>query len=137
MTEAILFARIGWMKYYEGSGDDDPRPIGGGAFNDENFGGESRNFLVRRNSQVPGFVHSGKKQLGKIDGLNLKRLDPACPPLADLLRGVFVIFLATVPLEYQEKLGKGTRVVARTHRPGTTIWRLKNRSEYPMKSESL
>lgn len=99
------------MERYEGPQEDDPGPVGGGAFNEENLGGESHNFLVRDRGRILGFVHSGRKRTGQIDGLNLNRIDPDCPPNANSVGHVFVIFLATVPPEHKEKLGNGTCVV--------------------------
>jgi hypothetical protein len=122
------------MKFYEGPREDDPGPIGGGAFNDGNQGGETHNFLVRETGRVLGFVHSGRK----LDNLNLRRIDPACDPNAALLQGVRVILLAAYPKNIEKpwataraSLG-GMRmqlctippnILAQTHKPGTTIWR--------------
>lgn len=109
MVEPIIFARIGWMKFYEGERDDDPRPIGGGSYNKDHAGAELRNFLVREHGQVFGFVHTGMKH--KLDGLNLKRIDPTVETAAGLLHGIQVVFLATIPPAYQAELGHGTCVV--------------------------
>ena len=40
----VLFAKVGWMKFYDGPRPDDPKPIGGGANNRTNFGHEGFNF---------------------------------------------------------------------------------------------
>jgi len=34
MTKRVLFARVGWMRWYRGVQPDDLKPIGGGAYND-------------------------------------------------------------------------------------------------------
>lgn len=41
----VLFARVGWMKRYLGPTPDDPKPIGGGKYNEDHVGGEAWNFL--------------------------------------------------------------------------------------------
>ena len=44
MVERVLFARVGWMLWYRGVQPDDPKPIGGGAYNEYEIGGEQFNF---------------------------------------------------------------------------------------------
>jgi len=44
-TDRVLFARVGWMKWYRGPQADDERPIGGGSYNKTGIGGENLNFL--------------------------------------------------------------------------------------------
>ena len=46
----MLFAKVGWMKLYDGPHPDDPKPIGGGGNNRTNFGHEGFNF--RRQGDV-------------------------------------------------------------------------------------
>ncbi len=53
MTERVLFARVGWMLWYRGVQADDPKPIGGGAYNKDAVGHEVFNFLA-----------AGKRYLG-------------------------------------------------------------------------
>jgi hypothetical protein len=40
----VLFARIGWMKFYGGPVPGDERPIGGGGYNKSEVGHELYNF---------------------------------------------------------------------------------------------
>jgi hypothetical protein len=40
----VLFARIGWMKYYNGPQSGDEKPTGGGKYNKANLGHEVFNF---------------------------------------------------------------------------------------------
>ena len=42
--ERLLFARLGWMKYYFGPQKADERPIGGGKYNKQKIGFEVYNF---------------------------------------------------------------------------------------------
>ena len=44
MDEPIVFARIGWMKYYNGPQADDERPKGGGKYTETGVGHEVFNF---------------------------------------------------------------------------------------------
>ena len=44
----VLFARIGWMRFYGGPVPGDERPIRGGAYNENNIGGEVYNFRVTK-----------------------------------------------------------------------------------------
>jgi hypothetical protein len=41
----VLFARIGWMRWYRGPQQDDEKPIGGGEYNRQSVGHEAFNFL--------------------------------------------------------------------------------------------
>jgi hypothetical protein len=45
MARRVLFARVGWMKWYKGPKPDDEKPIGGGSFTKEHLGYEAFNFL--------------------------------------------------------------------------------------------
>ena len=44
MNEPILFARIGWMEYYNGPQADDEKPKGGGKYTETGIGHEAFNF---------------------------------------------------------------------------------------------
>ena len=111
MTRQVVFAKIGWKKLYDGSRDDDPKPIGAGTHNKGNTGGETFNFCALEGGKVHGFVHTGKNTPGKHDGLNLRRIDPSANPATNSLDGILVVFLAKVPPEYNKKLGRGICVV--------------------------
>lgn len=47
MQTNVVFARVGWMRYY-GARPEPDGPRAGGAFNDEHEGAEIENFKVRR-----------------------------------------------------------------------------------------
>ena len=97
MTKNVLFARVGFMKYYMGPQEGDFKPIGGGKYNKENEGYEAYNFFDV-NGKVYGFfqpyVSKDKEyydhqiELGKInpDYRNKESID-----------NVLVIFFATEP----------------------------------------
>lgn len=89
MIERILFARIGWMKFYRGQQSDDDRPIGGGAWNEEHVGHELENFLPD-GLALFGFVESGGK------GVNLHRIELNTSGGAEL-DDVTVIWVSTNP----------------------------------------
>lgn len=99
MAQGVLFARVGWMRWYRGVSADDPRPIGGGAFTKKSLGKERFNFLrignhafgyfqpqlqpKARRKDNPSSIHLEKIQLGS------KR--------SNLLKDVLVIFVARKP----------------------------------------
>jgi len=87
------------MKRYSGSKADDPKPIGGGAYNKDNCGGEICNFKKGPGRRYFGFVRPS----GRRYRLNLKRIDPVSN--SDSLPDVLVVFVARIP-----RLG-GQRVV--------------------------
>lgn len=98
MPEAVLFARIGWMKEYKGPKPGDERPVGGGEYtkNKKHLGHEAFNFLPIR-GRVYGFI----KPSGR--SLNLERI--AGGVRGDSLNDALVVFVAKQP-----KVG-GQRVV--------------------------
>jgi hypothetical protein len=87
----VLFAKVGWMKFYNGSRPDDLKPIGGGLNNRTNFGHEGFNFRSHEN-RLLGFV-SAPARGGKLD---LQRIDPS-PVARNRIRSATVIFIATEP----------------------------------------
>jgi hypothetical protein len=93
MTDRILLARIGWMKYYSGSRSDDPKPIGGGGWNDEESGSELCNFR-NVHGTLYGFVAPPGRRHQKVRSISLERIDPAATRAAAHLDGVTVIFVA-------------------------------------------
>ncbi len=50
----VLFARIGWMRWYKGPQADDEKPIGGGKYNKDSLGHEAFNFR-EINGQMLGY----------------------------------------------------------------------------------
>lgn len=79
----VLFARIGWMKYYAGPQSGDERPKGGGDYTKKNVGHEVFNF-AQFGGRLYGYVAAS---------INSKRIDPAAGA-AGKLDDVLVIFVA-------------------------------------------
>jgi hypothetical protein len=81
----VLFARVGWMKYYAGPQTGDEKPIGGGKNNKKNIGHELFNFK-NFGEHLYGFVRSMDRRI------NLERIDPTNK--GDSLNDVLVVFVA-------------------------------------------
>lgn len=90
ITQPVLFARIGFMEYYQGALNGD-LPIGGGSYNDENTGFEACNFL-----DVKGKVYGYYQPSMNSGKVNLERIDPSKKDLENL-DNVLVIFFSTLP----------------------------------------
>lgn len=82
----VLFARIGWMTYYDGPQPGDERPKGGGAYNRKNIGHEVFNF-AEFGGCLYGFVRT------KSGYINLARIEPSSAG-HESLDDVLVIFVA-------------------------------------------
>jgi hypothetical protein len=65
----VVFARVGWMKYYAGPQTGDEKPIGGGENNKKNIGHELFNFIIF-GGHLYGFVRAADRRI------NLERIDP-------------------------------------------------------------
>ncbi len=87
----MLFAKVGWMKLYDGPHPDDPKPIGGGGNNRTNFGHEGFNFR-RQGDVLLGFVAAPARG-GHLD---LQKIDTS-PVTRNRIRGATVVFVATDP----------------------------------------
>ncbi|MCC5850225.1 MAG: DUF3883 domain-containing protein [Verrucomicrobia bacterium] len=102
--QRVLFARVGYMKHYAGVTADDPKPVNGGSYNEENVGYEIYNFKKMRGSYF-GYVQP--KVVDRDHPLratiNLGRIDPSAAD-QDEVKNVLVVFVATVT-------GKGQVVV--------------------------
>jgi hypothetical protein len=90
---AVVFARTGWMKTFQGSRTQE-RPVGGGKYNKTNIGVEKDNFLPDAYGCLHGYFSVGKGDqsidLFRIDGRpETRKLDQLSP--------VLVIFVATHP----------------------------------------
>ena len=117
MRRRILFARIGWMTFYNGARDE--RPQGGGSYNTKNIGSELFNFK-RVKEYLYGFVKAGSGRRA----INLRRLDPTAKG-KDALDNVTVVFVAKHPQE------GGQRVVG--WYKGATVYATKRR--HPLKAD--
>ena len=87
----ILFARIGYMKFYQGPQKGDERPIGGGKYNRDEIGHEAFNFM-KIDGNVYGYFKASQ------DGYNLKRIDPKAVN-QDRVDNVLVIWFARNPIK--------------------------------------
>lgn len=89
----VLFARIGYMKFYQGPQKGDEKPIGGGAYNKNKMGHEAYNYL-----DISGRVY-GYFQPHMIDPYDicLQRIDPTSKPTADKINDVLVVWFAKNP----------------------------------------
>jgi hypothetical protein len=90
LSGPVLFARIGWMKYYKGPMIGDERPRGGGKYNKTGTGHEAFNFQ-EIGGQLFGYFQP-QMQASKI---KLERIVPGTT--GAMLKGVLVIFIATDP----------------------------------------
>lgn len=126
----VLFARIGYMQYYQGA--DTEKPVNGGKHNIENIGHEAFNFRREKDGFCYGYVQPprGKKKNNN-PRLNIGRINPACKK-SDYVKDVLVIWVATKPKEY----GGGQYVVG--WYKNATVFREfqllnKNIRRYPLK----
>jgi hypothetical protein len=89
----VIFARIGWMKYYSGSRSDDVRPVGGGSYTKTGLGNEICNFKVIDGRIYGFFSPPGRDATHR--NVNLKRVAPGVT--GDELSDVTVISLPQMP----------------------------------------
>ena len=90
LSEPVLFARIGWMKYYNGPMMGDERPKGGGKYNKTGVGNEAFNF-----HEVGGRLFGYFQPQMQASKIKLERIVPGTH--GDELTGVIVVFIATDP----------------------------------------
>lgn len=100
MTERILFARVGWMRWYRGVQADDPKPIGGGDYNQDELGHERFNFLPAGNRYLGYFqpqLQPKERRERNPSSIHLERIEPGFT--GSRLEHVLVIFIARKPEE--------------------------------------
>ncbi len=95
----VLFARIGYMKFYQGPQKGDEKPIGGGKYNKDRIGHEAYNFK-QIDGKLYGYFQPHMKSPYKI---NLRRINPEITE--EYADDVLVIFFSKNPL------GKGQVIV--------------------------
>ena len=108
----VLFARIGWMKFYAGIQPDDEKPKGGGAYTKEYVGGEVFNFL-NLGGKFYGYLQPHARFGKNAVEINLERIAPKHVKYAgnadygdrDYLDNVLVVFVAKSPSEGQIIVG--------------------------------
>jgi hypothetical protein len=108
---AVIFARIGWMKWYRGPQPDDEKPIGGGGYNKRDIGSEVFNFLPLNGYCLGYFQPRLRKDHPST--IALERIEAGFNGKA--LNGVLAVFVATDP-----KHG-GQRIVG--WYPNATVYR--------------
>lgn len=89
--QRVLFARVGWMRFYSGPVPGDERPVGGGRFNKSDIGHEVYNFK-ESDGQLYGYFQPTMSSLE----IALQRIDPGTADEEQLNR-VLVIFVARRP----------------------------------------
>ncbi len=89
----VLFVRIGWMRFYNGSIPGDLRPIGGGKYNKKKIGHEVYNFRVTEN-RIFGFFQPPMQS----NAVALERIDTNVVDSSEL-DNVLIVFVATRPTE--------------------------------------
>jgi hypothetical protein len=97
MDRKVLFARIGWMKFYTGAIEE--KPVGGGSYNKEHIGSELFNFRP-----VSRFLYGFARGGSRTSAFNLKRIDPKAGK-SDKLEQVTVVFVAKHPSGGQRVVG--------------------------------
>jgi hypothetical protein len=88
----VVFARIGWMHFYNGPVPGDERPIGGGKYNKNKIGHEVYNFRVT-NGRLYGYFQPSMLS----DKVSLERIDAKANRDTHQLDNVLIIFVARVP----------------------------------------
>ena len=88
----VLFARVGWMRFYNGSVPGDERPVGGGSYNESNIGHEVYNFR-ETDERLYGYFQPPMST----DIVALERIDREASPSTKQLNDVLVIFVARRP----------------------------------------
>jgi hypothetical protein len=87
----VLFARVGWMRFYNGPVPGDERPVGGGRYNKSDIGHEVYNFRDTGARLYGYFEPTMSSRL-----VALERIDSSAAD-ADELNRVLVIFVARRP----------------------------------------
>lgn len=89
----VLFARVGFMKFYQGPKPGDEKPIGGGSYNTKKIGHEAYNFL-NISGTLYGYFQPHMKSPYEI---NLSRIEHGCTD--EKIDNVLVIWFATNPID--------------------------------------
>jgi hypothetical protein len=120
----ILLARVGFMKFYQGSKPGDEKPIGGGSYNDEDIGHEIYNFL-----NVKGICYGYfKPNMKSPFEINLGRIEKDCTD--DKIDNVLVIWFATKP-------GGGGQVVIGWYKNATVFRAIQSHKDLPLRGYNI
>src|SRR5438874_2253159 len=96
----VIFARVGWMKWYRGPQADDEKPIGGGSYNKDELGHEAYNFLPL-NGYMLGYFQP-RLRIGYTSRIALDRIKVGFTGAE--LDGVLAVFVATSPAEGGQRI---------------------------------
>lgn len=88
----VLFARVGWMHFYNGPVPGDERPVGGGDYNKSKIGHEVYNFR-ETDERLYGYFQPPMST----NIVALERIDREATPSTKKLNNVLVIFVARRP----------------------------------------
>jgi hypothetical protein len=97
VPEPVLFARIGWMKYYNGPITGDERPKGGGKYNRTEIGNEAFNFHA-----IDGRLFGYFQPQMQASKIRLERIVPGTQGAS--LKNVLVVFVATDPEQRSQRI---------------------------------
>ena len=89
----VLFARVGYMKFYQGPIPGDEKPIGGGSYNTDAVGHETYNF-VNIGGNLYGYFQPHMKEPYEI---NLSRIEQGYS--GDKIDNVLIVWFATNPID--------------------------------------
>lgn len=104
MNKRVVFARIGYMKYYAGQQEGDEKPKRGGSYNTSEIGHEVYNFKPAAGYLYGYFQPYSRSETDKPIILNLGRIDPTAGA-ADFIDDVLVIFVSPSDLDGQVIIG--------------------------------
>lgn len=98
MSQRVLLARVGWMRWYRGPQPDDEKPIGGGEYNKTDVGNEAFNFLPI-GGRVLGYfqpqLQPPERRKKHPSSVHLEKIEPGFK--GDKLDRVLVVFVARNP----------------------------------------
>jgi hypothetical protein len=101
----VLFARIGWMRWYRGPQPDDEKPIGGGGYNKASVGHEAFNFLPLDDRMLGYFQPRLQPAANRKKHPSTIALDRiTAKSVGETLGGVLVIFVATDPTLHGQRI---------------------------------
>lgn len=104
LDRRIVFARIGYMKFYNGPQPGDEKPKHGGAYTKDRIGHEVFNFKPVAGRVFGYFQASLHRKSDKPNTLNLGRIDP-CARVKDSMEDVLVVFVARSDAKGQVIIG--------------------------------
>lgn len=103
--ELLLFARVGWMRWYRGQQAGDERPIGGGKYNKDSIGHEVYNFLPHKGRMHGYFqpqLQPEDRQHNNPSKIALERVKPGFS--GNSLKNVLTVFFATDPVNGGQRI---------------------------------